>query len=209
MLLPAFSINMLLMKRAALLGAVVVLASLLAGCIPQESFYPLFTKDDTFFDKRLLGEWQIWGGTATKEKDKAGQIIFSEGDETYTYEVRLPDPDEGTAIVSVARLAKLDKYVFIDFATPDGSKMTQKPFPAVACHAFGRLTLENDKARIDLLNDDWVKAQVKSGQLGLAFVQTPDIIVLSATTADLRKFATARAEDQAAFSETYTLARKN
>jgi hypothetical protein len=207
MMSPAFSFNMLGMKRVLLL-TVVVFASLLAGCVPQESFFPLCTKEDTLFDKRLLGEWQTFSGTALKQGDKSSLIIFSVGDLANTYDVKSPDSPAGMTTFSVARLVKLGKYIFIDFGTPDLSKMPQIPYPALECHVFGRLTFEKDKVQIDFLNDDWVKDQAKSGKLGLAFVQSSNI-VLSAPTADLRKFAQEHAEDLGAFSETYTLARKN
>jgi hypothetical protein len=108
----------------------------------------------------------------------------------------------------MARLVKLGNYVFIDFAAQDIYKLPQIPYPALECHVFGRLTLEKDRARIDFLSDDWVKDQVKAGRLPFALEETSRP-VLSAKTADLRKFALKHAEDHEAFSETFTLVRKN
>ena len=197
------------MKRFRWLALTVVLAFLFAGCEPQASLFPLFTKQDTDFDKQLLSEWQIWSGTSSKPGDKPGLIVFQTADAAYTYEVKVPDFDEqGKTLLSKARLVKLGRYLFIDFATPDVYKLPQIPYPALPSHVFGRLTLEKDSARIDLLSDDWVKNNVKAGKLPLAF-EEPSSPVLSATTGELRKFALEHAEDRDAFSETFTLVRKN
>jgi len=196
------------MKPWLCLAVAVAFAVLLVGCEPQISLFPLFTQDDKVFDKQLLGEWQIWSGTELKPGDTPGSIIFSASKEAYTYDVRIPNFDEDhRTLSSEARLVKLGNYVFVDFGTPDVDKLPQIPYPAVEGHAFGRLTLEGDKGRIDLLNDEWVKDSTKAGKMSLAF-QDASRVVLSAGTSDLRKFALEHAEDHGAFSQTYTLARK-
>ena len=43
--------------------------------------------------------------------------------------------------------------------------------------------------RFDFLSDDWFKEQAKAGKLPLATVQTPNGLVISAATEELRKFA--------------------
>ena len=140
------------MKRFRWLALTVVLAFLFAGCEPQASLFPLFTKQDTDFDKQLLGEWQIWSGTSSKPADKPGLIVFQIADAAYTYEVKVPDFDEqGKTLLSEARLVKLGRYLFIDFATPDVYKLPQIPYPALPSHVFGRLTLEKDSAELTCL----------------------------------------------------------
>jgi hypothetical protein len=203
----ALSFRRCRMKRFLYLGLTV--AFLLAGCEPQQSLSPLVAKEDTLFDKQLLGEWQIWGGTSSKPEDKPGLIVFRAADAAYTYDVKVSNFDEeGGTLSSVARLVKLGDYVFIDFGTPDTDKWPQTPYPALSCHVFGRLTLEKDRARMNFLSDDWVRSSVKTAKLPLVFDETSSP-VLSATTADLRQFALAHAEDHEAFSETFTLVRKN
>ena len=61
--------------------------------------------------------------------------------------------------------------------------------------------------RFDFLSDDWFKEQGKAGKLPLATVQTPNGLVISAATEELRKFALEHAEDMEAFSEPYSLSR--
>lgn len=195
------------MKRFVGLGLLMALVSVLAGCEPQKSLFPLFTTEDKLFDEQLLGEWKIWSGTELKPGDTPGLIVFSASDEKYTYDVKVPDFDESKrTLCSEARLVKLGNDVFIDFGTPDVDKLPQIPYPTVEAHVFGKLTLQGDNARIDLLNDDWVKDAIKAGKMPLAFRDASSPI-LSAETADLRKFALEHAEDQAAFSHTLTMVR--
>jgi len=194
------------MRRWLCLGMTVALGVLLFGCEPQVSLFPLFTQDDKVFDKQLLGEWQIWTGTEPKEGQTLGLIVFSASKEEYFYDVKMPDFD-GSTLRSEARLVKLRDYVFIDFGTPFGEKFPEIPYPIVEGHVFGRLTLDGEKGRIDLLNDDWVKETIEAGKMSLAF-HDASCIVLSAGTFDLRKFALEHAEDRRAFSQTYTLSRK-
>jgi hypothetical protein len=111
-------------------------------------------------------------------------------------------------MVSTARLVRLSKYLFSDFGTPDLDKLPQTPYPAVECHVCGRVFLENDKVRIELLSDNWVRKRIKDGKLPLAFELLPEPLV-SANTAELRKFTVEQAEDHQAFSEIFTLLRKN
>ena len=103
---------------------------------------------------------------------------------------------------------KLGNYIFIDLGTPKTYDSPNIPYPALKCHVFGRLTLGKDNAHLDFLSDDWIKDEMRAGQLSLAF-EEPLGIVLTAGSSDLRKFALGHAEDHDAFSETFTLVRKN
>jgi hypothetical protein len=114
----------------------------------------------------------------------------------------------GQTLFSEARLVKLGNYIFIDLGTPNTYDSPNIPYPALKCHVFGRLTLGKDNAHLDFLSDDWIKDEMRAGQLSLAF-EEPLGIVLTAGSSDLRKFALGHAEDHDAFSETFTLVRKN
>lgn len=203
------------MKRWLSVGILASFALLLVACEPQVSLFPLYTDTDTLFDKQLLGEWQIWGGTELQSGEKPGTIVFSESSDAYTYDVKIPNFDEEKkiALCTQTRLVPLGKYVFIDFGSPDMGSRSQAPYPIIEAHVFGVLTVQGDKARIDLLSDDWVENTIKAGKMPLAFADTRQTdkmtskIVLSADTSDLRKFALEHAEDHDAFAEVFTLVR--
>ena len=198
------------MFKTSSLVATLVLVSVLTSCAPQDSLFPLFTQQDKLFDKQLLGEWQI--RTQTDAEQNPGEtpafVIFSPGKYENSYDVKIPKFNEvGGTLHATAHLARLGAYLFIDLETPDTDKFPDIPYPAIEGHVFGRLVLGGDTARIDFLNNDWVTKQVNAGKLGLAYVDGPSSTVLSADTAELRKFALEHAEDNEAFSESYILSR--
>jgi hypothetical protein len=196
------------MRRLFPIGLIAALLCVLAGCEPQKSLFPLATDEDQVFESQLLGEWKIWTGTELKSGEKPGFITFSKDNDPYTYDVKIPNfgDDGSTTLTSRAKLAKLGDLLFVDFEAPDLDKLPRFPYPAVESHVFGKLSLEKDKARIDFLSDVWVQDNLKAGKLLLAFVPLQGA-VLSASTADLRRFAVDHADDAKAFSETMSLAR--
>jgi len=192
--------------------AMAVFVCLLAGCEPQCSLFPLFTNDDKVYEKQLLGTWKVTAGNdAHQDPSKnIGVVEFSPGKDENTYDMKIPKfTDAGGTLVSTVHLVRLGNYLFIDLAKPelDLDKAPEIPFPSVAAHCFGRLVLSGDTASIDFLNDEWVGKQIDAGKLKLAYVETPDVTLLSANTPELRKFALEHAEDHAAFSQSYTLTR--
>jgi hypothetical protein len=198
------------MKRFFSLVGTIALVLFLVGCGPAGSLFPLFVKGDTAFDERLLGEWRIQGDASFKHGGESGRVVFLKSADGGAYEVTFFDFDEkGLNLALTARLVRLGTYSFIDFGTPDTDKRKFKeiPFPIIESHLFGRIYLEKDGARFDLLNDEWVKEGAKAGTLPLPSIQTANDLVVSASTEELRKFALEHAEDTKAFSEHYSLSR--
>jgi hypothetical protein len=198
------------MKRHLSSVATFALVLLLAGCGPASSLFPLFITGDKEFDERLLGEWRMQAEASFKHGEKSGRMVFRKSADGTEYEVTLFDSDEkGMNLALTARLVRLGNFSFIDFGTADADKrkFREIPFPAIESHSFGRINLEKGSVRFDFLSDDWVKEQGKAGKVALATVQTPNGLVISATTEELRKFALEHAEDTEAFSEPYSLSR--
>ena len=76
------------------------------------------------------------------------------------YEVTLFDFDEkGMNLALTAHLVRLGTFSFIDFGTPDSDKRKLKeiPFPTIESHFLGRIHVEKNSVRLDLLSDEWVK----------------------------------------------------
>src|SRR5205823_6118699 len=75
------------MRSSALFLATVVWASIVAGGAPENSLFPIYTKEESLFNERLIGVWRTQEfPTETKSED--GYLIFSEGKEKNTYLVR-------------------------------------------------------------------------------------------------------------------------
>jgi len=210
-IIPRFSIyGGIEMFKTIRLIPVLAAISILVGCAPQDSLFPLFNKDDNVFEKQLLGEWQVKNQTDAKQdpSEKPASVIFSDAEAESNYDVTIPKfNDAGGTLRATARLVRLGAYLFIDLETPDTEKLQDIPYPAIEGHVFGRLTFKSDTARIDFLNDDWVTKQADAGTLGLSYVKGPNSKLLSSGTAELRKFALEHAEDHDAFSESYILTR--
>ena len=75
------------MRSPALFLATVVLASIVAGCAPENSLFPICTKEESLFNERLIGVWRTQE-SPTETKSEDGYLIFSEGKEKNTYLVR-------------------------------------------------------------------------------------------------------------------------
>ncbi len=198
------------MKRNLSSVITFALVLLLAGCGPASSLFPLFITGDKEFDERLLGEWRIQGDSTFKPGVESGRIVFRKSAEGTDYEVTIFDFDgKGMNVALTGRMVRLGNFSFIDFGTADADKreFSEIPFPALESHFFGRIHMEKGGVRIDFLNEDWVKEKAKAGKLTLATVQTPNGLVISATTEELRKFALEHADDTDAFSEPYSLSR--
>jgi len=171
---------------------------------------PLFINGDKEFDERLLGERRMQAEATFKHGDKSGRVVFRKSADGTEYEVTLFDSDvKGPDLALIARIVRVGNFPFIDFGTADADKrkFREIPFPAIESHSVGRIHLEKGSVRFDFLSDDWFKEQAKAGKLPLATVQTPNGLVISAATEELRKFALEHAEDMEAFSEPYSLSR--
>src|SRR5260370_10907054 len=87
MIPPAFVCGDETMRRTAFFLVTVVLATIVAGCAPEDSLFPLYTKDESLFNERLIGAWRMQE-SSTVPKAEESSVIFSEGQEENTYFVR-------------------------------------------------------------------------------------------------------------------------
>ncbi len=176
------------MRSLALFLATVVWASIVAGCAPENSLFPIFpicTKEESLFNERLIGVWRMQE-SPTETKPEDGYLIFSEGKEKNTYLVRSVDSKKPSGgIFLIGRLVRLEAYTFIDFSPPedlDETTVRDLIYPYIPSHIFGRIRFEKNYVRLDLLDNDWVDKQIKVGKLGPAHLDTPNGQVIVAPT---------------------------
>jgi hypothetical protein len=93
--------------------------------------------------------------------------------------------------------------------TLEGEKIRDSVFPVISGHIFARLHKEPAGFKLRFLDDRWTKDEAEAARLKLGHVDTPDGIVLSASTSELRQFALEHAEDEKAFSCVEYLVRDN
>jgi len=121
------------MRSSALFLATVVWASIVAGCAPENSLFPIYTKEESLFNERLIGVWRMQE-SPTETKPEDGYLIFSEGKEKNTYLVRgvdskkpsggdFPDREAGeTGHIHRLQLARR-------FGRDDGARLNLSVYP--------------------------------------------------------------------------------
>jgi len=76
-------------------------------------------------------------------------------------------------------------------------------------HAIAGIWLDKDEVRIRFLDEKWAWKQIHNSKFSLSHVEAPTALVVTATTEELRKFATEHADDKEVFSADFRLVRVN
>jgi hypothetical protein len=191
------------MKKTVALAITMATTLMLAGCAPMDSLQSLYTPDDKIFEEGLLGTWQP--KAPESDEDKNSRWIFERSGDENSYAVSLTSVDKKGRLLAKARLVRLGNTLFVDFmGDMDDDRWSSgtgvAPYPVIPTHMIGRIWIDRDSFRIRLLDDQWVKKQIKSGKFALPYIEVEAEQILTAKTEELRKFALAYAEDQDAFS---------
>jgi hypothetical protein len=157
-------------------------------------------------DDQILGNWEILSD-ASKDKPTCC-MVFEKSSDGYT--MTTPDTDDNEVWTSTVNLVKLGDSIFIDIAPNDEKhdETARVSFPTVKVHTFGRIWIEKDKVRMELLDDDGMKKAVVNGKTRLTYVNGDDGLVLTSTTEQLQAFAREHANDKDAFSFEINLKRQ-
>jgi hypothetical protein len=197
------------MRRIAALLVALFALSTLSGCAPEESLFGL--GDAAPLDQRLVGKWLLLeDGKPSSDGKKSHVLIHASADNT-NYEMTVFNfADNGQTIVMSANLVAIDSHLFLDFypGAPKKGDCAKMIFPAMGAHMFARTLIERDKISWYFLDDDWVKKQNKERKLEIDSVKSPDGLLLTAESDDLRKFLSKHAEEKEAFSEYFLLTRE-
>ena len=192
--------------RKAIVPIVIATCLILGGCAPVMSLFGLYDKASLTSNDQIVGNWEI---VNDDNKDKADCcFVFVKSGEGYSMTV--PDPDDKEIWLSTAHLVKLGDAMFVDIE-PNSEKFEQTtriPFPTMKVHTFGRIWIEKDSVRMELLDDDAMKIAVAKGKTRLTYVNGDDGLTLTSTTEQLQAFAREHAEDKEAFSVEVKLRRK-
>ncbi len=191
------------MKTAILLVLMGVMATLL-GC-SSPSLYPLATDDVRTDDPGLVGVW-----TRDDGDDRSRYHVTHDG-ERYLLKWEQPGSDKPVRRW-VFELARLGDHLFADLtlASDDAEEMNQR-FGTVAIvgHCFMRVRRDGDRLSVWIVNDDWLKAGLRSGTLTLAHARRKDGgTVITAPTPDLQSFFRAHADNPDAWRDEFTLVRE-
>jgi hypothetical protein len=192
--------------RKAIFSIVAAACLFIGGCAPVMSLFSLYDKNTLTNNDQIVGNWE------SNDKDDKNRhdccFVFAKSGDGYSMTV--PDPDDKEIWYSTVHLVKLGDAMFVDIE-PNSDKpeqTTRIPFPTIKVHAFGRIWIEKDSLRMELLDDDGMKTAVASGKTRLTYVNGDDGLVLTSTTEQMQAFAREHADDKGAFSFEISLQRK-
>jgi hypothetical protein len=165
------------------------------GCVP--SLHPLYGPNNKLvIDSRLDGTWINESGNESWD--------FHQADDS-TYEL-LYAQDESAAHF-VARLVILDGKLFMDTYPDEEIDNDFYKLHLVPAHVFGRVWIEGDSLKMNMLDGEWLDSMIDSEELTIAHEAIEEGTVLTASTDDLQKLVIKYADDPEAFSNVVALRR--
>ncbi len=186
------------MPRLSLLAALLLM---LGGCIP--SLHPPYTEKDLVSDGRLPGAYDDEDGTV--------RWVFSEaGEKQYSLAIR----DHDKTSTMEARLFKIENQLFLGLhPSMDGLDDCKRDafFQAsiVPAHIFLKVSrLDAEHFEFQSLEENWLKKKLAQAGAPAHAIVREDRIVLTASTAELRKFLAAHLTDTEAWSEPAKMIRR-
>lgn len=182
------------MSPRALVIAVAMLG--VAGCLPVPSLHPL-VEGDGLEVPAVLGTWS-----------GSNEVIRFERDEPGGYTMSAPE-SEAPAERFTVKFTRLGGRLYADVrlepkSLPGGDR---HPFLLVT-HVVCRVDLAGDTLRLGALDDDWLAGAVRDGRVRARFERTREGVVLTETTAGLRRLLERAGPDDAAFSPALVLTRR-
>lgn len=186
-------------------------AVLLGGCVPVMSLHPLFTEEDTLFDKKLLGTWvddpnspdTTWEFRDINEPKNAYKLIFTD--------------EEGKKGSFVARLVRLQDKLFLDVYPselpwdvndPDKMDWPYNAFFLIPAHTFLKIDSVEPQLKMRLTLESEMKDLLKEEPNAVKHTFVGDRLVLTATTKELRAFILKYADDKRLFTGDLALTRR-
>ncbi len=169
------------------------------GC-PARSLNPLFGEKEIKFNSALLGTWAEGKDSYTFEQsgEKGYLVTFreeksdGEGKEPVVHSTKYK-----------AAAGQIGKFWFLDSFPAEG--VTE--FHFVAGHLITRIWLNGDTLRMASLESDWLRNMIDAKKLKISHVRREAEIILTASSAELRKLVERYANDRKAFPEPGTLVR--
>jgi hypothetical protein len=184
------------------LAALLVCLLPLAGCFVF-STQPLYTADDRAYDPALIGAWvssdeDCQPAKASGENPPCSFVFATEvrgGQKGYRITVTDEHRKRNTFR---ARLVEIVRARFLDVTPIEAPDLTA---PSKNMHSFWKVVRRTNTLKLVPLNEDWLRGELKAGRIKLAH-REGNALVLTGSTAELRAFITAHANDSRAWPET-------
>jgi len=169
-----------------------IAAALLVGGCWTLSIEPLYTEADPVSEPGLVG---IWGDTSGSSDETWTFLATQDGAYRLITEER--DAPDG---VFEAHLVRLDGRLYLDLY-PEEPEAGNEMYVGhlIPAHSIWQIRLEGHVLSMRMLDTDWLKDKIAQKEIDIAHVRRDDVIVLSASTAELQQFVVRYAD--AAFGE--------
>jgi hypothetical protein len=192
---------------------VCALLFLLQGCLVV-SIHPFYTEKDVIYKPELTGKWMDHDSNSwmiIQHMEFAG--LFKPDKPGRSYEIKYTD-NKGTSVFFV-NLFQLGKEMYLDFYPQNQEKGNDLGnFHFVPSHSLARVELKNGKIIIGWYNQEWLISLFNQNKIRIAHERTPfdqadknpdnEMVVLTASTADLQKFILKYGNDPNAFKKDST-----
>jgi hypothetical protein len=174
---------------------IAAVAALLSSACLVVSLQPVYEPETIAFDPALLGAW------VASDDDTA---VSFERAEWHSYHVTIDVGDDRTRLS--ARLTRVGEQLYLDVSPLDGVDVAPL---LVLVHGIYRLELHGDELLLADLNYEHFERLAKEGTTGLPMaVDARKNVVITASTAELRRWLIAHAGDEGLFAVPTTLRRK-
>ena len=170
--------------------------ALLSSACLVVSLQPVYEPETIAFDPALLGTWLA---------SEDGTSIVLERAEWHSYHLTLQDGDKRTRLS--ARLTRVGDQLLFDITPLDGADV---PPLLLSAHAIYRVVLAGDELSLADLNYDRFERLARDPAAGLPMtIDARKNVVITASTADLRRWLAVHAADEGLFDAPTVLRRRN
>ena len=180
--------------RVLRLTLAAVAAFLSSACLVV-SLQPVYEPDTIAFDPALVGTWIAGEDEMT--------VSFARA-EWHSYHVTVEERDDRTRLS--ARLTRVGERLYLDMSPLDGADVAPLLLPA---HGIYRVELDGDTLALADLNYEQLERSSRDGTAGLpTAIDARKNVVITASTAELRRWLVAHADDEGLFAAPTVLRRK-
>jgi hypothetical protein len=170
-------------------------AALLSSACLVVSLQPVYEPETIAFDPALVGTWLAGEDDMT--------ISFARG-EWHSYHVTVEERDDRTRLS--ARLTRVGERLYLDVSPLDGADVAPMLLPV---HGIYRLALDGETLSLSDLNYEQLERLSREGSAGLPIaIDARKNVVITASTAELRRWLVTHADDEGLFDAPTILRRK-
>jgi len=188
--------------RGTMVLLLVVVTFLAGGC--AASLHPVAPEKGHVFDPALLGTWK-----RVEPKDVDNPVITVVSPDNDSYEASFHDEGKTMAQVYTIYLFRLNGVLFYDGAFSRVALRDETikagEVPAYPVHAFGRLWIDEDEVRANVLDEDWLEKALKEKKLQLSHEagsrESGIDILLTGPSEEIRDFSQKSADEKDAFQQ--------